>query len=795
MKGSEGLTTDKIVTGAEDGLGRIWFGTDGNGLFRFYPDTGRFEHQSLPEEVRVINRIMPSGDRLWLTTSHGLYCYTPGNGHLLSFSKASGLRNNQFMPNSGLILSDSTMLAGGVDGFDEFHPADFNMDPVNPKVIISDMELFNRPVAVGTPGSPLKEAIAYSDALVLKHTHSIFSLTVAVPDYDNTTGNRFIYKLEGFDPDWNMGPSDGRVSYTNLPAGNYCFKVRAADGIGGWNEDSLSLPIKVLPPWWWSVPMIILYLVIFFLILYLLYRRILRKQEEKLQLMTAQKDKELYQSKIDFFTHMVHEIRTPLTLILTPLENVMKSKGTLEEQKATLDVMHRNGHRLLNLVNRLMDFRKMESGCMKLDLKPIDLTGVIGEIRQNFLPGAKAKGVTVQCFLPSSPVIVRGDIEALHHVIDNLLSNALKFTSTHIWIEMAPAEEGTVRITVKDNGRGIPEDELDKIFSPFYQVESTRPQDEIGTGIGLLLVKKYVDMMNGRIAVESRPGMGAVFSVWLNESVSEETKEVADKEELSVAPETDTPEDDEGKERLLIVEDNTDLLDFLTQLFAKDYDVRRASDGEEALNILKDFPASIVISDVMMPKIDGMELCRRIKSDIATSHIPVVLLTAKVETSDFVEGFEKGADLYVSKPFSAELLKAQVAGILANRRRLRQKFGSQPLAKATELVPNSILDNEWLNKIKDIVMANLENPDFTVDALAKEIGISRTGLFGKLKAVAAMTPNAYIKLIRLKEAARLLSEEGCRVSEACYRVGFASRSHFAKYFQEQFGVSPNDYHG
>ena len=789
-----GLPTDKIVTGAQDSKGNLWFGTDGYGLFRFMPDDMHFERASLPSSIRVINKIIPEGDNLWITTSNGLYCYTPESGKIQAFNRTSGLQDNLFMPNSGIQLKDGSILIGGINGFNEFNPSGFSSVTKNPKVILTDLTLFNRHAYVDAEGSPLSSSLAYSDKLTLGHEHSIFSFSVAVLSYVNPAQNNFLYKLDGFDPDWNDGPADGRVSYTNLPPGKYKFLVRASDGAGGWNEESLSFPIEVLPPWWMSVPMKILYVLVIIALLFLVYMRMKRKQHEELQIMTARKDKELYQSKIDFFTHMVHEIRTPLTLILTPLESVMKSKGKVSDELPTLNVIARNGQRLLNLINRLMDFRKMESGCVSVDLRPVDLQANVYELYKNILPMAEAKGINVVINTPGKECLAIADTEALRHVVDNLLSNALKFTGDHIWISLEETDNGSYRITVKDNGRGIEKEEQEKIFTPFYQVADSRPQDNIGTGIGLLLVKKYVELMHGSLQLESFPGRGSAFSVCLPKAEEESLFiEKASVDTGAISPSLISDDSDGCKDRILIVEDNNELLNFLRSIFLQEYEVTCASNGKIALEFLSQNPYDIIVSDVMMPEIDGIELCKRVKRNLATSHIPVVLLTAKVEDRDYIEGFENGADLYVPKPFSSDVLKAQVKGILKIRKQLRKNFSSDPKAKTIELVPNSPLDSEFLKKFEKIVMQNLSDPEFSVDVLAKELGVSRTGLFTKLKAVADMTPNALIRRIRINEAARLIREEGCLVNEACFNVGFVSRSHFARYFQEQFGVNPAEY--
>lgn len=786
------LLANSIVTAQYDDNGNLWIGTDGSGLLRFDYDANLFQRVPLPESIRVVNKIIAHKNQLWLGTSKGLFCYIPQDSTIFSYNKDSGLQGNVFLPNSGLKTADGSIFMGGINGFNEFNPDQITHQYLTPEVILADFKLYNHPVEIGLSDSPLSESITYSQGLTLDHTQRMFSFRVAPLSYINPSHNRYLYKLEGFEKDWNEANPSQVITYTNLPAGSYLFRVRTSDGNGGWNDDALTFPIDILPPWWLSKPMIILYIVIGIVCVFLIYRRLMYNQKEKLRKLEDKKDRELYQSKIEFFTHIVHEIRTPLTLILSPLENLLKKEGEITDCRSQLSVMDRNGKRLLNLVNHLMDFRKMESGAMELSITNVDIKRRLEEICHGFILTASLKNLKVSVSIPEFPCMALVDKEAFTQIVNNLLSNALKFSKSEINISLFPLENGFFRLSVSNNGASIPKGEQEKIFTPFYQIADTRPTDNIGTGLGLLLVKRYANLMGTDVKVISSGETGAEFIIDFPPSGENVKEEEVVVEISNFVVSNDSITAVESKESILIVEDNLEMLDFLEELLSPIYNVNKAEDAEEALQSLRNYSPDLIISDVMMPGTDGMEFCRRIKMDINTSHIPVVLLTAKVENEDFVKGFESGADLYVTKPFSTDVIQAQLRSLLTNRRRLRERVASDP-SVITELVPNSDLDKEFFEKINKIIAFKMGDGEFSVDVLAKEMAISRTGLFTKLKAITGMTPNDYIKLIRLQKAAELLRSSNMRINEVCWQVGFSSRSHFTKCFQAQYGVLPSEY--
>lgn len=786
------IPTNKIITACLDKKENLWLGTDGCGLLKYDGRSDEFVKVDLPENIRVIYKIIAGENELWLTTSNGMYCYQPSNGNVKVYNKYDGLQENEFLPNSGIQLSDGTIFIGGINGFNEFHPERMIRNAQKPTVILSDFQLFNKSVKVSEKGSPLSTSITYAEELVLEHEHSIFSLSVSTLSYINPTKNQYKYKLEGFEKDWTETNFAPHVTYTNLPAGNYTFRVSSSNGDGVWNEDAIVLPIQVLPPWWTSAPFIVFYICIGIGGLAYFYYRMLKKQKEKMAILAIEKDKEIYQSKIEFFTHMIHEIRTPLTLILAPLENVMRLTGSVQEAMPQLLVIERNGKRLLSLVNQLMDFRKVESGGMSVNLASTDVKGLLSSICQRFTLSAELKNISVVLNMPEQACYAKVDPEAFTKVVSNLLSNALKFTISHIWIDLISVEGRKLELRIRDNGQGIALEEQEKIFTPFYQIKENRPSDNIGTGVGLLLVKKLVDMMRGELKLESEPGMGSTFIIWFEQGEQKGAIEHEESPVIISSPEVPVTMDEQKPIHILVVDDNLDLLEYLRMLLSSTYKVTCASNGKEALDLLNDWIPDLVISDVMMPVMNGIEFCKLVKQNLRTSHIPIIMLTAKVETNDYVEGLENGADLYIAKPFSSDIIKAQIYSLLINREKVKGNFRSEPMSHL-DTVAYSQLDKDFLDKIARIIEDRMTDSDFSVDVLAQEVGISRTGLFTKIKAVSGMTPNDFIRIIRLKKAAELLSQKDMQVGEACFQVGFSSPSYFTKCFQAQFGVAPTEF--
>lgn len=621
----------------------------------------------------------------------------------------------------------------------------------------------------------------------------------AALSYCTPRRNIYAYKLEGFDKEWNYVGNQTKATYTNLPAGSYVFRVKAANNDGVWNEEGASLKIVVHPPFYLTLPFKIFYVLLFCALLAYLIKLLLKRVEKKhvnvINQLTENKEKEMHEAKIQFFTVIAHEIRTPVSLIIGPLEKVLKAQLSLPESiRNDLNIIDRNSQRLLYLVNQLLDFRKVEQQGMKLKYSEQNIYQLLKAVCERFTPFITQYGATLKLECPDEEFTAMIDYEAITKVVSNLLTNASKYTKDEVTVSCSLApDRHTFTIRVADNGVGISKEDQKKIFNPFYQAMENKP----GTGIGLSIVKSVVELHNGRIEVQSELNVGSVFSVILptehaegtalqEEAVGEVKEPVAAEEETLPKAQSD------GKPVMLIVDDNCEMLDFLSSSFADKYTVLKAEDGVEAQEVIRRNDISLIVCDWMMPRMNGIDLCRTVRADWSTSHIPFILLTARTDTNSKVTGMDCGADVYIEKPFSVQYLMACIDNLLELRNLLRQKFSKMPLVPLNSIANNTV-DNEFLTRINEIIEENFSNPELTVDFLAEQMGVSRSGLFSKVKMLANITPNELIQVIRLKKAAALLAENKYRINEICYMVGFNTPSYFAKCFQKQFGMKPGEF--
>lgn len=803
------LPSDKITNLCVDGKNRLWIGTDGGGLSRYSYKTDRFEKIDLDLPSNSVHSIVSDNGYLWVSTNKGLVKFQPDRHTLKIFNQSDGLQSDQFSPNAGLKTRSGQLYFGGINGFNSFDPRKMVQNTQAPNVVLSDFYLFNKRVSPTDEDSPLKQAVGYEQELVLKHSQSIVGFEFVSLSYMAPNKNQYAYMLEGFEKDWTVVTGEPKITYTNLPSGRYTLRVKASNNDGLWSRKEVALNIRVRPPFWRSNVALIIYLIliIYGVILTNRYmrRRVEDEHQEKIMRLKTEQEKELYDSKIEFFTNIVHEIRTPLTLIMGPLEYVLKSNKRVEEVKEDLLVVKRNSSRLLNLVNQLMDFRKLEAGGMYLKFVQTDVVELVRSISNQYIPAARHKNIQVNLSCPERRCLVSIDSEAFTKAIGNILSNALKFTRDRIDVEIIPREGLMVLdVRVTDNGMGIAPDEQDEIFKPFYQVKKDTPSDRMGTGVGLALTKSLVELLNGELLLESQEGVGTIFTIrlpLLADSIATVEQEFIPQNDRMEASSGRSSEDQQeviepsqsgGLPVVLVVDDNEELRLFLSQQLGAAYTIFCATNGSEALHLLENNRVDLVVSDVMMPEMDGFELCQRMKENVSISHIPIVLLTAKATMDDRIAGLEFGADAYIEKPFSVEHLQAQINSLLSNREKLRQKFASMPFVPSTTIA-NSKADGQFLERLNSIIEKNMADVEFSIEALAHELCLSRTSFFAKLKGISGLTPNDFIRLVRLKKAAELFSQGEYRINEVCFLVGFSSPSYFAKCFQKQFGVLPTEF--
>lgn len=643
--------------------------------------------------------------------------------------------------------------------------------------------------------------MTYTREINLKYNQNSFAFRFAALCYAAPEENYLSYTLKGFDKEWYSTTKSSTASYTNLKPGDYTFCVKTANARGEWSNDIKSIHIHIAPPFWKSPWAYLLYFILSAAgIGYIFYRfrkQITDKQQRQLEILEAEKEKEIYHAKIDFFTNIAHEIRTPLTLIKGPLENILHKenidRNTIREN---LDVMERNTLRLLDLTNQLLDFRKTETKGFRLNFMDCNISQLIRDTYIRFNPAAQQNGLKFQTDLPEQDFNAPVDKEALTKILSNLFNNAVKYATSSIHVSLIPPcgmkEPGYFSIMVSNDGHPIPHDMQEKIFQPFVQIKQTSGgQRTAGTGIGLPLARSLAELHKGKLYLKDSEEI--CFCV-----------ELPVDQEKAIQLQKDSTISQTGNMQtvirqhstnicILVVEDDPEMQNFICAQLETVYCVIRASNGKEALQVLSEKTISLIVSDVMMPEMDGFELCHTLKTDIEHSHIPIILLTAKVTMQSKIEGIELGADDYIEKPFSTEYLLARIANLLSNQDKLCHAFTSSPFVNA-KTIALSKADENFLDKLIEVIQKNISEPDFNVDILAEKMNMSRSSLHRKIKGIAQITPNEFIQLERLKMAAQLIQSGEYRINEVCYIVGFNSSSYFAKCFQKQFGVLPKDFY-
>lgn len=795
------LISDDVICLCSDETNQLWIGTN-SGLCSFDGESRSFIQNSVDFKSNAISSIFSDNGTLWIATTRGLVSFNPKTNQYRTFTKDDGLLSNQFTGKSGIKTSSGRIYLGTASGFNAFYPKQIVINRHIPQVEITDFQLFNKSENIYDYMSYNKDSILQ---LTLSHNKNGFSFEYTALSYYAPEKNEYAFILEGFDKQWNYVGKERKAAYTNIPPGEYYFKVKASNNDGMWNDNGVILKLVITPPFWWSKWSISLYvlLIIGALITFLNYirRREEKRNAERIEKIKNEQEKEAYDSKLNFFTSIAHEIRTPVSLIIGPLEQIINTSQSLPEDiREDLNIIDRNSQRLLNLVNQLLDFRKIEKEVIQISLSYENVCEFLQNLYDRFKPFIENKQIKFVYIYDNKDFHAGIDVENLTKAVSNLLNNASKYTKDSIELILrTKGDEDSYEICIKDNGAGISENEQDKIFRPFYQI-SERHQS--GTGLGLYLVKSIIDACDGDIKIESELGNGLSFSIFLpinKQCISNsEQMPIVDIEDgrqdiLSLSNEKN--EDlsiNEDNLVILIVEDNTDMREFIAKNLKLSYTILLAKDGIEGVQILETDGVDLIISDIMMPNMSGIEFCNKVKSNILWSHIPIIMLTAKTNIASKIEALETGADAYIEKPFSISYLLAQIKNLLKSRENLMRKFAETPFSSLKSIAGNSA-DEEFLTKVNEIIENNISNVNFTIEQLADELHVSNSGLFAKIKNVSAVTPNKLLLLMRLKKAAELLCENKYRVNEVCYMVGFNNPSYFAKCFQKQYGVLPSDF--
>ncbi|MCJ8209008.1 ATP-binding protein [Mucilaginibacter sp. RS28] len=816
----------------------VWIGTKGGGLNFFDRATRRFYHITTREGLAndVIQDICEDkAGNLWVSSNKGLSKLTfknfsipfrAQNFNILNYDFQDGLQSNQFNPNSGATAPDGALFFGGINGISFFDPVHVAVNRYRPPVIFTDFLINNVRVKVGAPDAPLKQAIDQCKEVVLAHAQAYFSIKFAALNYINPSKNHYRYKLEGLtkNEDWHYVTSERSATYTSLDAGEYNFKVQASNDDGVWNEQAKTLKIIVLPPWWKTWWAFIIYATVMSVLLYLYYYYSLKtaklKNELSYEHIVREKEQELYQQKLNFFTNISHEIKTPITLILAPLENLIETNQGNNKFNNQLMLMKRNGERLMKLITQLLDFRKFESNLAKVQVAEGNIVRFVKEVVYSFQAHAENLGIKIEVEAEQPRIRLWFDREIFEKILFNLISNALKFTpegGTVLITLKKINDQKQLQIEVKDNGRGIPADQIVHIFDQFAHYDNYGVNLN-GNGIGLNLVKTLVEYHKGTITVESQEGLDGKrgytcfrFTVPMGKDQYKADEIISDyksSEDIAAYQEKDLYLDAEliteqlaeprewleEKPILLIVEDNPDLITFLSDYFKNSFIVEVAVNGKEGIEKAFQLIPDIILSDIMMPEVSGTELCSTLKKDTRTSHIPIILLTARTPLIYKIEGFDTGADDYITKPFSVKLLERRVWNLLESRRKLRDRYKKEITLQPVNIAINSA-DELLLEKIMSLIERQIDNPKLSVEDLGKEVFMSRVTFYRKIKALTNQTPVEFIRGIRLKRAAQLLATKKYHISEVAYMVGFLDLNYFRKCFKEEFGKTPKDYYG
>jgi len=798
---NENSLTDNHVNGIfQDSRKNLWFATEA-GLCKFEKSKKKFTRfttkNGLPDNL-IFRILEDDKNNLWVSTSKGLVSFSPDAGTIKTYKQSNGLLSDQFNYNSSFRDTDGMMYFGSVRGLIAFNPSHFVRNISVPPVYITGFQVNNKELSVDNELSPLKESITYTQHISLPYDQSTISIDFAALSYTVPEMNEYAYKMDGLDKDWTYLKTNRKAYYTKLPPGQYTFMVRGSNGSGVWNQKQVDIIINILPPIWASTWAYIAYAIVIIGVSFLLIRYyLLRTQEQsrrKIELLEIEKEREIYHAKIEFFTNVAHEIRTPLTLIKMPLDKLIKKQNHHPEIKENLKTMEKNTNRLIDLTNQLLDFRKTETDKFSLNFVKTDISDLLRETFSNFQPASEQKNLAFKLEIPRIALQAFVDPEALKKILSNLVNNAIKYAETKVLVQLLPfnSEDTVFTIEIKNDGYIIPYDQKEKIFEPFYRLKET--EKEAGTGIGLPLSRSLAESHKGILDLKKPDNNLNVFSLVLPIHQDKEFNLQNDEPENVVTKEDFVPEDEGAALRptILFVEDNREILDFICRELHADYTVRKAFNGKEALDILQNENIQLVISDIMMPVMDGLELCRRIKTNLEYSHIPIILLTAKNTLHSKIEGLEVGADAYIEKPFAFEHLQAQISNLLTNRIKIKEYFASSPLAHI-KTIGYSKADKTFLEKLNTVIHDNLTNIDIDVENLAKIMNMSRATFYRKIKALSNLTPHELINIARLKRAAELLAEGNYKVYEVSSMVGYSLQTNFARDFHKQFGMTPTEY--
>ena len=796
------LSNNYVNSIFQDSKKNIWFCTE-SGLCKYDASLKKIIRIDEPalRDNQIFKVLEDENGLLWISTSKGLVRLNQQNNQTKIYNTNNGLLSEQFNYNSAFKYNNGNLYFGSVKGLISFNPSAFIENKSAPPVYITNIEVNNADLKIGTKNARLEQAIPYTSSVTLPYDSSSLTIQVAALSYIIPAMNNYMYKMDGLDKDWTHITGNRNIYYTKLPPGNYTFEIKASNSDDMWNKTTTALSIKILPPFWASVWAYILYALILIAIVFIILRyysiALHEKNQRKIKTLEMEKEREIYNAKIEFFTNVTHEIRTPLTLIKLPVEKLLKSFSKDAILQENLAMINKNTNRLIHLTDQLLDFRKAEANNYSLSFVKTDVNELLKELFATYKPVAEEKKLSFKLEMPRINLMAYVDAEAFRKILSNLFSNALKYAEHAVTVKLLPfnSYDNIFNIELRNDGFIIPYDLKEKIFEPFYRVKQT--EKFAGTGIGLPLSRSLAELHKGNLELKQSQNEQNVFLLSLpihqdTEINLEdfETIEISNTENKIVADEQRNLQ--QHNVSILIVEDNKEIANFLQKELKNNFNVYKATDGLQGLEVLKSEAIHLVISDIMMPVMDGIDLCKKIKTNIEYSHIPVILLTAKNTITSKIQGLETGADAYIEKPFVFEYLLAQINSLLNNRNHTKEYYAHSPLAHIKGIA-SSKADKNFLEDLQKIIDANITDKDLDVDTLSKMMNMSRGTFYRKIKGLSDLTPNELINLSRLKKAAELLAEGKYKINEVANMVGYNLNSNFSRDFHKQFQISPSEY--
>jgi ligand-binding sensor domain-containing protein/signal transduction histidine kinase/DNA-binding response OmpR family regulator len=783
----------------EDQQKNLWFCTE-RGLSHFDRRTGIVKNFTIEDGLpdnQIFRIVEDNSGFFWISTAKGLSRFDMAKNEFTNYHSANGLPTEQFNYNSSFKNDDGTLFFGTVKGMISFNPKDFIKNTFIPPVYITGLQINNEEAPIGNEKDGLHKSITYTNNITLSYGKSNISIDVAALSYIIPEMNEYAYKMDGVDKDWIVLKKNRRIYYTKLPPGKYTFRVKGSNSEGVWNNKETVLNLEILSPLWATKWAYLLYFLIVSGVIITIIRyyhlAVTEKNKRRIESIKISTEREIYNAKINFFTNLAHEIRTPLTLIKMPLDKLLNSNITDNNLSESLKMMKKNTTRLIDLTNQLLDFRKAEANKFSLTFSETDINELVSEVFTTFKPAADQKSLSYKLLLPRITLHAFIDSEAVKKILSNLFNNAIKYADGFVTIKLLPfsSEDSMFNIEVRNDGHTIPEHHKEKIFEPFFRIKET--EKEAGTGIGLPLARSLAQLHNGNILLKTSEEQENIFLLSL--PIHQETEinfNKSKEEEDNFTAKNLSSEMDSSRPNLLLVEDNKEILNYISQELKQKYNVLSALNGQEAIGILESENISIVVSDIMMPVMDGIDLCKRIKSDFQHSHVPIILITAKNSLQSKIEGLEVGADAYIEKPFSLDHLQAQITNLLSNRNIIKEYFARSPLTHLKG-IGCSKADKEFLENLNNVIYEHITDSELDVDRLSSFMNMSKPTLYRKIKGLSDLSPNELINLSRLKKGAELLSGGRYKINEVAYMIGYSLPTNFSRDFQKQFGISPSNF--